>query len=92
MPHSIPHFGADQSHPSTACMGSLVWVPEVLEKFWNVISKHIIHGLYHLGLDLLELVEAIPAQDLFEVLHIRKISRRKMVFPLHLFHQTAVVA
>lgn len=73
-------------------MGSLVWVSEVLEKFWNVISKHIIHGLYHLGLDLLKLVEAIPAQDLFEVFHIRKISQRKMVFPLHLFHKTAVVA
>jgi hypothetical protein len=73
-------------------MGSLVWVSEVLEKFRNVISKHIIHGLYHLGLHLLKLVKAVPAQHLFEVLHVRKISRRKMVFPLHLFHQTAVVA
>jgi hypothetical protein len=72
-------------------MGSLVGIPEVLEKFWNVISKHIIHRLYHLGLDFLKLVEAIPTQDLFEVIHIREIPCRKMVFPLHLFHQTAVV-
>jgi len=78
----------DQNHLPT---GSLIWVPEVLEKFRNVVPKHIIHCLYHLGFDFLKLVEAIPTQDLFEVLHVGEIPCRKMVFPLHLFHQTAVV-
>ena len=78
----------DQNHLPT---GSLIWVPEVLEKFRNVVPKHIIHCLYHLGLDFVKLVEAIPTQDLFEVLHVGEIPCWKMVFPLHLFHQTAVV-
>jgi hypothetical protein len=75
--------------PNYAC--SLVWVPEVLEKFRNIVSKHIINCLYHLGLDLLKIVEAVTAQNLFEMLNIREISWWNMVFPLHLLHQTAVV-
>lgn len=70
---------------------SLVRVPEVLEKLRDVVAEHVVHRLDHLGLHLLELVNAVPAQCFSEVLHVREISCGEMMFPLHLFQQTPVI-
>lgn len=38
---------------------SFIWVSKVLEKVWDVVSKHIINSLYHLWFQLLELVDTV---------------------------------
>lgn len=84
----LPSWCKPKSYFGGGDVHSLVWVPEVFEEFWNVVSKHIIHRLYHLGFDLLKPVDAIPTQDISEVLDVREISCWKMMLPLYLLPQT----
>lgn len=56
------------------------------------MSEHVVHRLHHLRLQLLELVDAVPAQHLLEVLDVGKVSGGEMVFPLHLFHRTTSIS
>jgi hypothetical protein len=39
-----------------------------------------------------KLIDAVPTQHLFEMLHVREVSGREMVFPLHLFHMSQASA
>ncbi|XBH91159.1 hypothetical protein VPH35_082620 [Triticum aestivum] len=64
---------------------SLVEVAEVLEEVRDVVREHVVHGLHHLGRDLLKLVDAVPSQHLLQVLHIEEVARQKVVLPLDLF-------
>lgn len=62
----------------------LIGIPEVLEEVWDVVSEHVVHRLDHLRLQLLELVDAVAAQNLFEVLYAGEIPRRQMELSLDL--------
>jgi hypothetical protein len=64
---------------------SLVRVAEVLQELRDVVREHVVHRLHHLGLDLLELVDAVRGQHLFEVLDVGEVAGWKMVLPLDLF-------
>jgi hypothetical protein len=56
------------------------------------VSEHVVHRLHHLRLQLLELVDAVPAQHLLEVLDVGEVSGGEMVFPLHLLHRTTSIS
>lgn len=73
--------------PTRGQLSSLVGVPEVLEELGDVVREHVVHRLHHLGLELLELVDAVPTKHLLEVLHVWEVTGGEMVLPLNLLHQ-----
>lgn len=56
----------------------------MLQEIRNVVAQHVVNGLYHFGFELLELVNAVTAQDLPEVIHIREVPLWQMELSLNL--------
>jgi hypothetical protein len=53
-----------------------IWISKTLQEIRNVVSKHVIHGLYLLRFQFLKFVDVITTQHLFKMFNIWKVSGR----------------
>lgn len=85
--HASSHLGLHPRYVShrTARIHLIVWISETLQELRDVITQHVIYGLYHFRLQPLKFVYAVTTQYLPEMVDVREIPRRQMELPLDLY-------
>ena len=85
--HASSHLGLHPRYVShrTARIHLIVWISETLQELRDVITQHVIYGLYHFRLQPLKFVYAVTTQYLPEMVNVREIPCRQMELPLDLY-------